>query len=343
MLKLDNNLLLELGLGALPEEQKRQMLQHIYETLELRVGTQLANQMTDQQLEEFEKFIDSGGDANQAQALKWLETNLPNYKQVVNEVFEALKTEVKDMAPQLLASAAQQSAQPPLPQPAPMPGQLDSAVPPAPSPSMPVSQSPTPIADPYAPAPAAAWQQPAAQPQYQPQPQSQPGVVTSEQNTDASAQWQPPTTMPTSADPMQLPVSQSPTPIADPYAPAPAAAWQQPAAQPQPAQSMYQQPQPNSQAYRVDTWQPPMPAQSTFMSSPQPNTASDTPTSQFSPAMPVPTTTEWNAADTTMQMPPAAHNAHNTTLGQQPGAQPSAEPSVAPPFPPPSTFGPGTS
>ena len=275
MLKLDNNLLLELGLGALPEEQKRQMLQHIYETLELRVGTQLANQMTDQQLEEFEKFIDSGGDANQAQALKWLETNLPNYKQVVNEVFEALKTEVKDMAPQLLASAAQQSAQPPLPQPAPMPGQLDSAVPPAPSPSMPVSQSPT--------------------------------------------------------------------PIADPYAPAPAAAWQQPAAQPQPAQSMYQQPQPNSQAYRVDTWQPPMPAQSTFMSSPQPNTASDTPNSQFSPAMPVPTTTEWNAADTTMQMPPAAHNAHNTTLGQQPGAQPSAEPSVAPPFPPPSTFGPGTS
>lgn len=106
MLKLDNNLLAELGLGALPEEQKKAMLQHIYETLELRVGTQLANQMTDKQLEEFERFIDSGGDQNQAQALQWLESNLPNYKQVVNDVFEALKVEVKQMAPQILASAA---------------------------------------------------------------------------------------------------------------------------------------------------------------------------------------------------------------------------------------------
>lgn len=105
MLKLDNALLDELGLGSLTEEQKKAMLQHIYETLELRVGTDLANQMTDQQLEEFEKFIDDGGDANQAQALQWLESNLPNYKDVVNRVFEELKTEVKNMAPQILASS----------------------------------------------------------------------------------------------------------------------------------------------------------------------------------------------------------------------------------------------
>lgn len=130
MLKLDNNLLEELGLGGLPEDQKRQMLQHIYETLELRVGTQLANQMTDKQLEEFEKFIDAGGDTNQAQALQWLETNLPNYKQVVQQTFESLKTEVRGMAPQLLAAAQQaqgpQEAQvvsQPAPQGIPMPAQ----------------------------------------------------------------------------------------------------------------------------------------------------------------------------------------------------------------------------
>lgn len=111
MLKLDNNLLDELGLGTLPEEQKKAMLQHIYETLELRVGTQLANQMTDKQLEEFERFIDAGGDQNQAQALQWLETNLPNYKQVVNDVFEALKGEIHGLAPQIMASAQQPPAQ----------------------------------------------------------------------------------------------------------------------------------------------------------------------------------------------------------------------------------------
>jgi hypothetical protein len=135
MLKLDNNLLTELGLGTLPEEQKKAMLQHIYETLELRVGTDLANQMTDQQLEEFEKFIDDGGDANQSQALQWLEANLPNYKDVVNRVFEELKTEIKNMAPQIMASAPQPAADPgayaqtppaPQAQPATLPPQQQS-------------------------------------------------------------------------------------------------------------------------------------------------------------------------------------------------------------------------
>lgn len=115
MLKLDNNLLQEIGLGSLPDDQKKGMLQHIYETLELRVGTQLANQMTDQQLEEFEKFIDDGGDGNQAQALQWLETNLPNYKQVVNEVFEALKGEIAQMAPQIVAASAAPAPQQQMP------------------------------------------------------------------------------------------------------------------------------------------------------------------------------------------------------------------------------------
>lgn len=113
MLKLDNNLLQELGLGSLPEDQKKAMLQHIYETLELRVGTQLANQMTDKQLEEFERFIDAGGDNNQEQALHWLETNLPNYKQVVSDVFEALKVEIKQTAPQIVAASTQQIPQNP--------------------------------------------------------------------------------------------------------------------------------------------------------------------------------------------------------------------------------------
>ncbi|TAH35459.1 hypothetical protein EYC59_02260 [Candidatus Saccharibacteria bacterium] len=182
MLKLDNNLLQELGLGSLPEDQKKAMLQHIYDTLELRVGTQLANQMTDQQLQEFEQFIDSGGDASQAQALQWLETNLPNYKQVVNDVFEALKGEVKQMAPQIVAAAAQQPAVPAAAAPQ-MPGASDpyqqaSAAPQyaqqQPSYGQPISQP----ADPYqsaAPAPGSAamppagYQQPAApaaMPQY---------------------------------------------------------------------------------------------------------------------------------------------------------------------------------
>lgn len=104
MIKLDDNLLAELGLHALPPEEKKALLRHIYETLEMRVGTTLARQMTDAQLDEFESFINSNDEAG---ALHWLETNFPNYKDVVAQEFEALKHEVRSAAPQILADAQQ--------------------------------------------------------------------------------------------------------------------------------------------------------------------------------------------------------------------------------------------
>lgn len=109
MIKLDDNLLQELGLGTLPPEEKKKMLAHIYETLEMRVGMELAKQMSDAQLNEFEEFINRNDEAG---ALKWLESNFPNYKDVVAEEFEKLKSEISQVAPQIVASSSQQ--QPPM-------------------------------------------------------------------------------------------------------------------------------------------------------------------------------------------------------------------------------------
>jgi len=102
MFKLDNALLEELGLGVLPAEEKNRMLAHIYETLEMRVGMKLASQMTNEQLDEFEGFIDKNDEAG---ALKWLESNFPNYKQVVAEELENLKNEIKGSADQIVAAS----------------------------------------------------------------------------------------------------------------------------------------------------------------------------------------------------------------------------------------------
>lgn len=104
MFKLDNTLLEELGLGALPAEEKNKMLAHIYETLEMRVGMKLAEQMSNDQLDEFEGFIDKNDEAG---ALKWLESNFPDYKKVVAEELDKLKAEIKQAAPQIVASVAQ--------------------------------------------------------------------------------------------------------------------------------------------------------------------------------------------------------------------------------------------
>jgi hypothetical protein len=99
MFQLDDKLLHELGLGDLPATEKNKMLAHIYETLELRVGMRLAEQMSDEQLDEFEGFIDRNDEPG---ALKWLETNFPDYKKVVADELEKLKAEVKAQAPQIL-------------------------------------------------------------------------------------------------------------------------------------------------------------------------------------------------------------------------------------------------
>src|SRR6185369_16366488 len=118
MIKLDDDLLQELGLAALPAEEKRKLLAHIYETLEMRVGMKLAEQMSDAQLSEFEQFIDRNDEGG---ALTWLETNFPNYKDVVSQEFDRLKAEVGQAAPQILSAAQSAPVHPGAPAPGPDP------------------------------------------------------------------------------------------------------------------------------------------------------------------------------------------------------------------------------
>ncbi len=117
MFQLDDNLLRELGLGELPADEKNKMLAHIYETLELRVGMTLAEKMTDAQLDEFESYIDRNDEDG---ALKWLESNFPNYKDTVADELVKLKEEIKLQAPAILgATRAHSSTDSPDPAPEP--------------------------------------------------------------------------------------------------------------------------------------------------------------------------------------------------------------------------------
>jgi predicted RNA-binding Zn ribbon-like protein len=153
MLKIDNNLLQEVGLGGLPSAEKNSFLKHIYETLEMRVGIRLADQMSNEQLDEFERYFEAKDDAG---AFKWLETNFPNYKEIVQQEFDKLKTEVASSAPQILAASQQQAANAAAPQAAQAP---------------PVQQQP--LQQPVQQPPAQQPQQP-QQPPVQPQPQYPP-------------------------------------------------------------------------------------------------------------------------------------------------------------------------
>lgn len=76
MFQLDDKFLQSVGLGNLPEDQKKAFLQHTYETLEERVGEKLAASLSDDQLAEFESFATQDEDKVNA----WLQANAPDYK-----------------------------------------------------------------------------------------------------------------------------------------------------------------------------------------------------------------------------------------------------------------------
>jgi len=140
MFKLDEKFLDDIGLNDLPEEQKKPFLQHIYDELELRVGTRLSDGLSDEQLEEFESIIDHQDSIVMAwlakyspdyinditfvklqkatnldvaninlkseyAATKWLEINRSDYKQVVAQVLDELKKEVINSRDIILGSS----------------------------------------------------------------------------------------------------------------------------------------------------------------------------------------------------------------------------------------------
>jgi predicted RNA-binding Zn ribbon-like protein len=95
----------------------------------------LADQMTNEQLDEFETFYNAKDDAG---AFKWLETNFPNYKDIVADEFQNLKAEIAQSAPQILAASQQQAENAPA---TPQPQQM------YPPQTPPASQSPEPPAN----------------------------------------------------------------------------------------------------------------------------------------------------------------------------------------------------
>jgi hypothetical protein len=129
MFQLDDKFLKDLGLDQLPEAERQAFLAHIYSELELRVGVKLSEGLSDEQLGEFESFVDRKDDkvrtwveanvpdyANdrayqdlktnapegadegtilaEYASLKWLSMNRPNYRDVVSQVLDELKREI---------------------------------------------------------------------------------------------------------------------------------------------------------------------------------------------------------------------------------------------------------
>lgn len=88
-MQFDERFLQEMGLSAMPEEQKQQFLDYIQEELEVRIGERISKGLTEEQLNEFDMITD------QAEATAWLERNRPDYRDIVARTIEELKAEIR--------------------------------------------------------------------------------------------------------------------------------------------------------------------------------------------------------------------------------------------------------
>ena len=89
VMEFDEKFLQEMGLSAMPEEEKKKFLAYIQEELEVRIGERISRGLTEVQLNQFDMITDID------EARKWLETNRPDYREIVSRTIEEMKAEIR--------------------------------------------------------------------------------------------------------------------------------------------------------------------------------------------------------------------------------------------------------
>jgi hypothetical protein len=127
MFKIDNEFLKEIGKDDMPQAEKSAFLEHLQEELEVRIGERVIDGLTDEQIDEFEKItngdidtiqrfiqtfpnyqdnstykkllaVNHGADTpnllKEFVGIKWLESNRPDYQDIVVKITNELKSEI---------------------------------------------------------------------------------------------------------------------------------------------------------------------------------------------------------------------------------------------------------
>ena len=95
-MQFDEHFLQEMGLSAMPEEQKQKFLDYVQEELEIRIGQRISRGLTEVQLNEFDLITD------QAEATKWLEKNRPDFREIVERTINEMKEEIRNNRQRLI-------------------------------------------------------------------------------------------------------------------------------------------------------------------------------------------------------------------------------------------------
>lgn len=98
-MQVDDQFLQAMGLDGLEGEEKAKALDDVLYTLNMRVGKRVAEILNEEQAAQFEKLSDS---VSNEEISKWLEDNVPNHAQIVEEEAQKMKNEVQATVNQVM-------------------------------------------------------------------------------------------------------------------------------------------------------------------------------------------------------------------------------------------------
>lgn len=95
-MELNDDFLREVGLSAMPDDQKESFLAYIEEELEVRIGEKISEGIPEEELKKFEAMDD-------IDALLWLKENKPDFASIVDKTIDEIKAEVAANRERILA------------------------------------------------------------------------------------------------------------------------------------------------------------------------------------------------------------------------------------------------
>jgi len=137
MYQFDESFLDTVGLSAMPQEQRAPFLEYAQEQLEVRIGEAMSKELSEEQLNEFDRIADNDSETiqnfltqfgdykndsvfqnilantgaseddpevlNNFVTVKWLEKNCPQYRSIIKTSMADLQTEIYNQREALLA------------------------------------------------------------------------------------------------------------------------------------------------------------------------------------------------------------------------------------------------
>jgi len=87
-----NDILAQLGLGNIPDEKKAEIISKISELARKRIILRVTEEMSEDQRENFEKFLETEEDPTKIEA--YIRENIPNIDSIIEEEMSLLKNDV---------------------------------------------------------------------------------------------------------------------------------------------------------------------------------------------------------------------------------------------------------